>query len=42
MTEKSKIVLIFLESFGLGFFGIDRMYSGQIFYGILKLNIFKI
>lgn len=37
MTEKSKIVLIILESLGLGFFGIDRMYSGQIIYGILKL-----
>jgi len=33
---KSKTILILLESSGLGIFGIDRMYAGQIWWGILK------
>ena len=37
MVEKSKLVLFILESLGLGFFGIDRLYTGQIILGIIKL-----
>ena len=37
MVEKSKLTLFILESFGFGFTGIDRMYSGQIVLGIIKL-----
>lgn len=34
---KSKVVLIVLTCIGLSFFGIDRMYAGQVWLGILKL-----
>ena len=37
MVGKSKLVLFILESLGLGFFGIDRLYTGQIILGIIKL-----
>jgi TM2 domain-containing membrane protein YozV len=28
--ERSKVTLIIISCLGLGFFGIDRMYAGQI------------
>ena len=34
---KSKLTLFILESLGFGFTGIDRMYTGQIALGIIKL-----
>lgn len=34
---KSKVVLVVLTCIGLSFFGIDRMYAGQVWLGILKL-----
>lgn len=37
MVEKSKLTLFILESLGFGFTGIDRMYTGQIALGIIKL-----
>ena len=34
---KSKVVLVVLTCIGLSFFGIDRIYAGQVWLGILKL-----
>ena len=36
MNSKSKLVLVILTMTGLSFFGIDRMYAGQIGMGIGK------
>lgn len=34
---KSKLVLVVIVMMGLGFLGIDRMYAGQVGWGVLKL-----
>ena len=37
MNTKSKLVLVILTMTGLSFFGIDRMYAGQIGMGVGKM-----
>ena len=39
--RKSKLTLFIIEALGLGFFGIDRMYTGEIGQGVFKCISFS-